>query len=275
MTYENLGQMALDYFPCRYGKSKLLFRGPRRDLQGEYVTYLGGIETYGKFVEMPFPMMVEHQTGIKSVNLGCANAGIDAYVMDNSLIDICKHAKATVIQVMGAQNMSNRFYAVHARRNDRLIRASGLLQSVFEDVDFAEFNFTGHLLGTLSRIAPDRFEMVEEELKCAWVARMLSLIEQIDGKVVLLWLADHPPEARIDITAHGAAPLFVDRAMIEVLVPVVSDVVEVVATPEDQAKGLDEMIFGAMERPAAQEVLGPVVHRHVSDALVPILKNLM
>ncbi len=54
MTYMKLGQAALDYYPCRYGASKLLFRGPRRRLQGDYVAFLGGTETYGKFIETPF-----------------------------------------------------------------------------------------------------------------------------------------------------------------------------------------------------------------------------
>ena len=274
MTYENLSQRALDYFPCRYGRSKLLFRGPRRDMQDGFVAYLGGIETYGKFVATPFPILVEHATGIKSVNLGCANVGIDAYVMDNSLVDICGKAIATVIQIMGAQNMSNRYYAVHSRRNDRLIRTSSLLQGIYEDVDFAEFNFTGHLLSTLSRRAPQSFQLLAQELKNAWIARMQTLIEKIDGRVILLWLSDHEPQLGNVAKLPSADPMFVDRAMIDALAPMVSNVIEVVASREDKEQGLEEMIFGAMERPAAEELLGPVVHRQVSAALSPILKDL-
>lgn len=33
MTYDALGAGALDYLPCRYGTSKLLFRGPRRPVK--------------------------------------------------------------------------------------------------------------------------------------------------------------------------------------------------------------------------------------------------
>ena len=36
MAYDNPGDGALDYFPCRYGKSKLMFRGPRRRLEAPY-----------------------------------------------------------------------------------------------------------------------------------------------------------------------------------------------------------------------------------------------
>lgn len=265
MTYENLGQTALDYFPCRYGTSKLLFRGPRRRLDGEYAVFLGGIETYGKFVEMPFPALVECDTGIKSVNLGCVNAGIDAYLTDNSLVDICAKASVTVIQMMGAQNMSNRFYAVHPRRNDRFLRASSLLQTIFGEVDFTDFNFTRHMLTELSEVAPEKFMLVQNELKDAWVARMQNMIQQINGKVILLWLADHAPVEDQGISTSD--PMFIDRRMINSLSAAVSDIIEIVGRPDERQAGLDEMVFAPLEEPAAEDMLGPVVHRRVAAEL--------
>ena len=65
MAYEKLGHSPLDYMPCRYGASKLLFRGPRRVLEAPYVACLGGTETYGKFIEAPFPALIEAQTGVR------------------------------------------------------------------------------------------------------------------------------------------------------------------------------------------------------------------
>ena len=58
MAYEFAGDSALDYFPCRYGQSKLLFRGPRRRFDGPYAAAIGGTETYGKFVADPYPALV-------------------------------------------------------------------------------------------------------------------------------------------------------------------------------------------------------------------------
>lgn len=270
MTYESMGPEILDYFPCRYGTSKLLFRGPRRRISGDYVAYLGGIETYGKFIELPFPTLVEHETGLKSVNLGCANVGVDAYLGDKSLIELCANAQVTVIQVMGAQNMSNRFYAVHPRRNDRFVRASSLLRTIYSEVDFTEFSFTRHLLTSLERVEPTKFTMVRNELKEAWVARMTTLIKQIDNKVVLLWLADHAPgEGPVD-----TEPMFIDKSMIDRLSEVAAAVVEIVATPFEKERGLDEMAFRAFEEPAASEMLGPVVHRRTALELSRILQTL-
>lgn len=272
MTYETRGHAALDYFPCRYGNSKFLFRGPRRKLQDAYVAYLGGIETYGKFISTPFPMLTEVDSGLKSVNLGCVNAGIDAYASDKNLLNICTQAKATVIEVMGAQNMSNRFYAVHPRRNDRFLHASTLLKTIYGEIDFTEFSFTRHMLGELQRVSPEKFAMVRQELKEAWVARMRVLIKQIAGPVVLLWLGtNEPPEP--DDQAE-IEPLYVDREMLERLRSRTAGIVTITADPEERAAGLDEMFYSDMEAPTAQEMLGPVVHRRAAAELVEVLGNI-
>lgn len=275
MTYEDTCQSALNYFPCHYGTSKLLFRGPRRRLQGDYVAYLGGIETYGKFIEMPFPTLVECDTGVKSVNLGCVNAGVDAYAADKSLVDICARAKVTVIQIMGAQNMSNRFYVVHPRRNDRFVRASAALSAIYPEIDFTDFHFTGHMLSLLWETSADRFEQVVKELKAAWVARMDSLISEIGGKVVLLWLTDHLATDHCASPISGVAPLFVDRQMIASFTGQVSALVQIVADPQEQTSGLDEMVFAPFEEPAAHEMLGPVTHRRVAEVLSPLIAKLV
>ena len=123
MAYDNPGDGALDYFPCRYGKSKLMFRGPRRRLEAPYVAVLGGTETYGKYTPRPYAELAEEYSGAKVVNLGAVNAGTDVYVSDQTVMEACAGASATVLQLGGAQNMSNRFYAVHPRRNDRFLRA--------------------------------------------------------------------------------------------------------------------------------------------------------
>ncbi len=94
MTFQEPGAGALDYFPCRYGKSKLLFRGPRKRLDGAYAAVLGGTETYGKFVTDPYPVLLEREIGMPVVNFGCMNAGVDLFVGDPTLIDACVKATA-------------------------------------------------------------------------------------------------------------------------------------------------------------------------------------
>jgi hypothetical protein len=273
MNYTRLKTAGLDYFPCRYGASRQLFRGPRRRLNRDYVVFLGGTETYGKFLDMPYPTLVEHETGLTSVNLGCVNAGIDVYSGDRNLLDICNRARVTVVQVMGAQNMSNRYYAVHSRRNDRFLRASPLLQMIYPEVDFTDFTFTRHLLARLEQVSAQRFTVIRAELKEAWLARMRTLLSQIDGCCVLLWLADRAPPPPEQATS-ARDPLFVDSAMLAALSDLVQETVPVIGTGEERRAGLEEMFFADAERPVAEAMLGPLVHRRAAATLAPVLRAL-
>jgi len=275
MTYENLGQGALDYFPCRYGKSKLLFRGPRKKMAGEYIAMIGGTETYGKFIEKPFATLVGEAMEMECVNFGCVTAGVDVFSNETPVVEACSQARVTVIQAIGAQNMSNRFYAVHPRRNDRFLRASTLMKTIFREVDFTEFSFTKHLLTTLQTLSEERFSIVRDELKEAWIARMKLLLEKIEGKTILLWFADRTPDEAQISDGLGREPLFVDRRMIEAIRPYVTDVVEVVPSAEALAQGTEGMIFSSMEEPAARELMGPAAHEEVAQALVEPLSRLI
>ncbi|MGR3364776.1 MAG: DUF6473 family protein [Maritimibacter harenae] len=275
MAFETLGESTLDYVPCRYGKSKILFRGPKRKLTAPYVAVVGGTETYGKFLEHPYPALTEGVLDMPVINLGCVNAGVDVFALDPTINAICSEARVTVIQITGAQNMSNRFYAVHPRRNDRFLRASNLLKSIYRDVDFTEFHFTRHLLGALRATSAERFAMVEQELREAWVARMKGFMSTIESRVVLLWLSAHAPERRATDTAWGNDPLFVDRDMLNAVAPFAEDVVEVVVTPDEIAEGFEGLVFSEFEEPSARGMLGTVAHARAASALDASLRRLL
>ena len=274
MAYEYAGDSVLDYFPCRYGQSKLLFRGPRRKLDGAFAAVLGGTETYGKFVADPYPAILEQALGLPVVNFGYMNAGTDVFVSEPVVIDACGKARVTVIQLMGAQNMSNRFYAVHPRRNDRFLRASTLMKTIFRDVDFTEFHFTRHMLSTLRSWAPDKYALVEAELRSAWVARMRTLLQKIDGKTVLLWIT-WPETAETVGDGLGANPLMVDDDMVASVRPFASDIVRVTPSAAALGAGTEGMLFAPLEEAAAAAMPGPGVHREVAAALAPVLNRLI
>lgn len=269
MTYDVLGPGPLDYLPCRYGTSKLLFRGPRRNLDDPYVAFLGGTETYGKFLERPFPALVEGATGRVCVNFGFPNAGIDVYAHDPFVAKAASEADLTVLQVMGAQNMTNRFYSVHPRRNDRFIGASPLMQTIFREVDFSEFHFTKHMLSHLQKISPERFAAVQSELQQAWLARMRLMLGQITGKTLLLWFADHAPPPPDGARAGdlGRNPLFISRDMLEEVAEHATDMVKVVARPAPGADPTAGMVCDQMETMAASEMLGPAAHAEAAAAV--------
>ncbi len=270
MKHDTLGEAGFSYAPCRYGTSRIFFRGPRRPLDGKYIAFIGGNETYGKFIERPFPALVEDDLGEVCVNFGCINASIDAFANDPTILAACHDARINIVQVMGAQNMSNRFYTVHPRRNDRFLRASIVLQALYPEVDFSDFCFTRHMLGALYAVSSDRFDIVRRELEEAWVARMTRFLTEIGSHVYLFWFAERlPSDAPWDSRADPfrSDPLFVTRRMVNCLRPLVRGVIMVQPSSRAVARGTDGMVFSPVQASAAAEALSITAHQEAAAAL--------
>lgn len=272
MAFEHPGDGSLDYLPCRYGTSKLLFRGPRRKLEGRYGAILGGSDTYGKYVRDPYPVLLERALGTPIVNFGYMNAGADVFLNEPVIIDACNRARVTVVQLLGAHNMSNRFYAVHPRRNDRFLRASSLMKTIFREVDFTEIHFTRHLLLSLKRRAPEKYALVETELKSAWVARTRLMLQKIVGRSVLLWVGDHHVNGTMR-DELGHEPLLLDQQMINAIRPFATEFVQVAPSAAACAAGTDGMYFPPLDALVAAQMPGPQVHEEVAHALSPVLRR--
>jgi hypothetical protein len=186
-------------------------------------------------------------------------------VGDPTVLEKASEAAVTIVQVLPAHNMSNRFYHVHPRRNDRFLKPSTLMQTLFQDVDFSEFHFTRHMLVTLKASSPDKFRMVEQELQAAWTARMRLLLTQIVGRKILLWLPDDTPPAHgVEL---GPAPLFVSARMVDDLRPLVDQVVEYHPAKIRVSAGIEGMKVPEMEVAVARELLPPACHRDIAAAL--------
>ena len=273
MKSEIKAKGALRLNPCTYGTSRIPFRGPRRPIDGRFVAFLGGSETFAKYVPRPYPDLVEQAVGEVCVNLGCQSAGPDVFLNDSAIETLCHDAVLTVIQVPGAANLSNRFYKVHPRRNDRFISPKPALRALYPEIDFAEIAFTGHLLERLRSTDGERFAEVRRALESTWHRRMKTLIAKSAGRVLLLWLAPRQPDDPGSPDAHPATdPIFVRRSMLEALRPFVSDIIEVSAAPGDTAG----MCFPPLEALAAREMLGVEAHKAAAKALrEPIQRALL
>ena len=272
MTFDALAPSGLDYVPCRYGNSKLLFRGPQRDLSKPYMAFLGGTETYGKFIAKPFVDIVEDRLGMTCANFGCVNSGADVFLHDPFLPEAAGASQVTVLQVPGAQNMSNRLYTVHPRRNDRFLSATRFLQSIYPEVDFTNFHFNKHMLNELRVLSEERYWIVEQELRQAWAARMKTLIERISGRVVLMWVSARSPGDLDQVTGD---PMHVTAEMLDLVIPCATEYLEVALSPDALRNPLDGMQYSQMEAPAAREMLGPRAHVEIADALCPVLSGLI
>ncbi|GHH00593.1 DUF6473 family protein [Pseudodonghicola xiamenensis] len=275
MSYQNSGAGVLDQQVCRLSGSQLWVRGPCVVPKAPYVAFLGGSETFGRFVQAPFPALAQPLVGRACVNLGCANSGLDSLLNDAAVMRVAAAAETVVLQLCGAQNLSNQYYRVHPRRNDRFLAPSDRLAALYPEVDFTEFHFTKHLLNTLLRISPDRFSQIHSALRDVWLDRMERLLRALQGRVVLLWLR-YPEEASQEVGGGlGADPLLVTRAMIDQVVGGGLGLIEVpVVAAAAQAGEMERMVYGPLQAPSAEHMPGPAMHRLIAERVAERLCEL-
>lgn len=269
------GAGALDYFPCRYGQSRSVFRGPNRDLSGDYVAILGGSPTFGRYVAAPYPDLVELATGCAVVNLGVQHGGPDVFLADPAVLDVAARARVAVVQVTGAGALSNPYYSVHGRRNDRFLAARPALLALFPEVDFTEIHFVRHLLIVLERTDANRFALVIRALKANWIARMQELLVHLPPRRILLWLGDTSPPERASSLEPGQDPLFVEAGMLKALQPAAGLLVEAMPSAEARAEGIANMRFPETEVALARGLPGRAVHREIAGLLAPPVAELL
>ncbi|AHM03902.1 hypothetical protein roselon_01519 [Roseibacterium elongatum DSM 19469] len=265
--------MPLDYQPVAYPGSVLRFRGPASDLTRPFVLCLGATETFGRFVHDPYPAQLMRRLEAPVVNMGVMGAGLDVILGDRAIRAGMHKARAIVLQITGAQNMSNRFYTVHPRRNDRFLKASTMLQTVYPEVDFTEFHFTGHLLTHLRACSRDRFAILQHELRTAWRARMLRFLASAPAPVHLLWLSRRPPE---EVTPGGRVaagePMFITAPLLEEVAAQAASLTVAVSSRAKRTHALRGMFYGPGEEAAARALPGPEAHRCAAEGLAALMQ---
>ncbi len=264
------GAGAPDYGACSYGRSRSVFRGPQVSLDLPYIAMLGGSLTFGIWVHTPFPALVAAATARPVVNLGVHHGGPDVYLSDPEILNIVARADVAVVQITGAETLTNPLYSVHARRNDRFLAATPVLRDLFPEVDFTEIHFVRHLLQVLQRVDNRRFALVVLALKANWVGRMQELLIHLPLRRRLLWVAEQAPPDRADSLEPGG-PLFVDAPMLERLRPLAGDVI--VAVRGIEARLRDAAAAGpAWDRASRPDDLpGPETHRLVAALVLPAI----
>ena len=92
-----IDQTPSPYTLCQYSGSRHFFRGPAKALSAPYVAILGGSLSFGKEVKKTYTEGIETLTGMAGVNLAIPQSGPDAYLADESILNIARGAVACVI----------------------------------------------------------------------------------------------------------------------------------------------------------------------------------
>ena len=268
MFHDRTGPGDLSYFPCHYGMSRVTYRGPQICTDAPYLAFLGGSETFGPFVEAPFPTLVAEACGAQALNLGVRNAGPDVMLNARGVLDLTHRAAGTVVQVPLVANLSNQFYRVHPRRNDRFLCITEDLRARAKLLDMCEVHFIGHFWAELARQSPEIAETVRKEVQRTWVERMQLLLSHVAPPVYLLWVEPWGPAQR---PARDASLPIITSRMLQALAPQVVAQINVRPSQSAQDEGASTLVFDRQDRAKAAYALNAAAHREVADAVLSVM----
>jgi len=180
----------VDYAEFSLPGCPVRFRGPGLDPAaspaGSFFTCLGAAQTYGCFVERPFPELLAEQTGLKALNLAVGGAGPGFYLQYPALIEAMNRGQFVILQCMAARHESNSRF-----------EADGYVEFVRDRVQGDSVDS-----GTAWRRIID--EEIDEapryvaESRASWLATMARLVEAITVPVVFFWFSRREPDYAID-----------------------------------------------------------------------------
>ena len=272
-----------DYKAYRFGRTRQVFRGPQPDLRGAYLSFLGASHTFGRYTDLPFPTLIGEELGMVSLNLGTDGAGPGFFLGDPEVRQAASESSVCVVQVMSASSISNRMFSVRPRRNVRLHDVSELLRGIFPEVDFDRFAFVKPMLKQLHGIDPDRFKLVVNEMKNAWIGRTQTLLSSISAPKILFWFSQRAPNESSDDQddrSGSGYPAFVDEAMIDTVktsadsyVPCITSV----GLPQDLTVDGRTVLYQPSGKPidVNREFPSPEMHAAAAQSLLPAIRQLL
>ena len=170
---------------------------------------------------------------------------------------------------MPAHTMSNPFYKVHPRRNDRLVAPSAQMRRLCPGIDFRDIHYVRHLLAVVQDHSRDTFDTMVAELRALWLKRMRLVIGRIPGPVILVLISDNTAHLADD--PLGGVPLFVQPAMVEDLARDCDGLVCYDATATHKSTGTRDMVFNALQARLARRLLPPACHNELAEILKPVV----
>jgi hypothetical protein len=233
-----------DYQMAELPSTGLMFRGPLPETLGKkggYFVCIGAAQTFGCFCNEPYPALVARKIGLPALNLGYGGAGPEFFLKHGALLNHINRARFVVLQVMSARSQSNSYYDCGGleyatlRCDGRRMGAKAAFNELLTGpAAIRRLPLPLRVRRKLGNIwARPRARAIVNEIRAAWVASSLQLLERIEVPVVLFWFSKRPPEYLESYATAGRLlgefPHLVTRQMLDEIRPHASDYTECVS----------------------------------------------
>ena len=234
--YVKTDRLVVDYKVKAAGDTPIFVRGPliSRQSQKKYGVCLGAASTFGRFVNQPYPRLLQTHLKLPVINLGYGGAQPSLYLEDKGLLEIVNNAEFAVIEVMSARGYPNSIF-------DNRDHHSAFLKR--RDISDEPFDFSDNVYRNWLRRNSDngRPKEVLFETRQAYMTAFSNLLSAIRPPKILFWFSQRRPAYSLDLRTlrgfMGKFPHFVDETMVNDLRKQCDTYVEVVST-----KGLPQTL---------------------------------
>jgi hypothetical protein len=292
--YQRRDHEVVDYHMYELPGTGLQFRGPAPPLleSKAYFTCVGAAQTFGCFVEQPFPRLLSERLGMTALNLGYGGAGPEFFARHESLARYISGGRFAIIQVMSGRSQSNSLFDTGGleyvtRRSDgvRLAAATAYERVLSGPRGVRRLPWLGDVV---RRANAARLKRVVEETRAAWIDSYRALFAQITVPKLLFWFSTRDPEHVDDYRSipavFGEFPQLVNREMVAEVRRLCDDYVECVTergSPQpliSRFTGRPIAVDPSLDRPDFYQPGGwthnryypsPEMHTDAADALFP------
>ncbi len=198
-----------------------VFRGPKVTA-AEYITCIGGAQTFGCYCEHPFPALLGKELSVASLNLGSGGAGPTFHQSNPVLMSLTNGARLAIVQMYSGRSISNsRFHITHHGMEgvDSLDGRRMTAAEFFKEVIVNEPQSVMRLVNKTRRNYVDAF---------------VRLLRSIAVPKILFWFSIRKPQYKESVELPiwklwGAFPQFVNLEMVDEIRPHADDYVECVS----------------------------------------------
>ena len=219
-------------------------RGPKpiNLSSGEFYTAIGAADTFGRFVERPYPELLGEALGISALNMGFAGVGpiFFNYPRNKILLNLINRSKFVTISIMSGRSQPNSLFQVDSHSQVRYRLKSG--EIVPADLAYQQLLDTSDEATIAAIVAETREQYLEQ---------FIQLLDNITVPKILLWFSRRVPDYTESydsvLSLLGGFPHLINRTMIDKLQPHCDEYVECVS-----AVGLPQQLLNARTgRPAS------------------------
>ncbi|WP_404713057.1 DUF6473 family protein [Sphingomonas sp. MMS24-J13] len=229
--YQRDDRNIVDYELWQLGDQQL--RGPEPDRDRPYFAAIGAAQVFGRFVPTPFPDLIAEQIGMAALNLGMSGAGPSFFLQREEMIAAANRAEFVIVQFMSGRSISNSRAVLANNQGVMWLRDHPDASAYYAE------DIYRHLLNTLS---PAELAELRAENRENYVTEMQALLGRIERPKILLYWSKRPvnySEGLDNLADYwGDFPHFVNRDVVETLIPFADHYAEVVTE-----RGIPQPLF--------------------------------